>query len=33
MKKFDKYVGLFAQGSGFNIPESYGLGVQYGRKF
>ena len=27
MKKFDKYSGLFADGGGFDIPESYGFGA------
>lgn len=25
--KFDKYAGLFAQGGGFDVPASYGMGV------
>lgn len=25
--KFDKYAGLFAQGGGFDVPESYGAGI------
>jgi len=27
MGRFEKYSGLFADGGGFDIPESYGLGV------
>ena len=26
-KHFDKYAGLFAQGGGFDVPESYGAGI------
>ncbi len=25
--EFDKYAGLFAQGGGFDVPESYGVGI------
>ncbi|MFY9317868.1 MAG: outer membrane protein transport protein [Burkholderiales bacterium] len=27
MENFDKYKGLFAEGGGFDIPETYGLGI------
>jgi long-chain fatty acid transport protein len=26
-QEFDKYAGLFAQGGGFDVPESYGAGI------
>lgn len=29
MGKFDKYQGLFADGGGFDIPSTYGLGIAY----
>lgn len=29
MTKFDKYRGLFAEQGGFDIPESYGMGVAF----
>lgn len=29
MDNFDKYKGLFAQGGGFDIPETYGLGIAF----
>ena len=29
MDNFDKYKGLFAEGGGFDIPETYGLGIAW----